>query len=95
MAHIGKFELSILEAIRDIPEAYSYNIWQKVIQGRQWWWQLALPLSRFYFAFDKLEEAGLVTSWEGDPTPERGFRKKRFFKLTDLGKAALERAATP
>ena len=31
-----------------------------------------------------------LTSWVGDPSPERGGRAKRFFKLTDRGRTLLD-----
>jgi PadR family transcriptional regulator, regulatory protein PadR len=43
-----------------------------------------------YPALRELETEGLVKSWEADPTPERGGRPRRYYKLT----AAGQRAAT-
>lgn len=37
----------------------------------------------------KLEENGLVESWMGDPTPERGGRRKRMYKVTPAGNESL------
>ena len=42
-----------------------------------------------YTALDRLEENGLVTSAYGDPTPERGGRAKRFFRVTTKGVRAV------
>jgi len=42
----------------------------------------ACSLGSVYVALEQLEEEGLVISWFGDPTPERGNRPKRFFILT-------------
>ena len=42
----------------------------------------------------RLEEKGYVSSWRGSPTPERGGRSKRFFKVRTLGKAALRNSAS-
>ena len=39
-------------------------------------------LGAIYAALDRLEGNGLVTSTYGDPTPERGGRAKRFFKVS-------------
>jgi PadR family transcriptional regulator PadR len=42
-----------------------------------------------YAALDRLEERGLVGSHMGDPTPERGGRAKRFFRVTAKGVRAV------
>jgi PadR family transcriptional regulator PadR len=44
-----------------------------------------------YAALERLEEKGLVTSEVGEPTPERGGRAKRYFRIT---KRACVRFAT-
>lgn len=38
-----------------------------------------------YAALERLEAKGLVTSMLGDPTPERGGKAKRFFRITKEG----------
>jgi PadR family transcriptional regulator, regulatory protein PadR len=38
-----------------------------------------------YAALERLEAKGLVTSSLGDPTPERGGKAKRFFRITKEG----------
>lgn len=42
-------------------------------------------VAAIYAALDRLEDNGLVISSYGDPTPERGGRAKRFFKVTAKG----------
>jgi PadR family transcriptional regulator, regulatory protein PadR len=42
-----------------------------------------------YTALDRLEAKGLVRSWLGDPTPQRGGRAKRYVKVTKKGVAAV------
>jgi PadR family transcriptional regulator, regulatory protein PadR len=44
-----------------------------------------------YTTLDRLEERGLVTSRFGDPTPQRGGRAKRYFKVTAAGLNAVAR----
>ncbi len=36
-----------------------------------------------------MEEKGIVRSWFGEATPQRGGRAKRYFALTKAGRAAL------
>lgn len=38
-----------------------------------------------YAALDRMEAKGLVVSILGDPTPERGGKAKRFFRMTEEG----------
>ena len=45
-----------------------------------------------YTTLDRLEKKGLVTSWVGEPTPERGGRRKRFYRLEPAGAEALAAA---
>jgi PadR family transcriptional regulator PadR len=44
-----------------------------------------IPLASLYAALGRLEETGLVRSELGSPTPERGGRAKRYFKITTKG----------
>ena len=49
-------------------------------------------LGALYTTLDRLEEKGYVSSSVGEPTPERGGRAKKYFKIDNLGKAALKQA---
>lgn len=90
---VGQFEQIILTAILSLrDEAYGVTIHQKAVQ-------LAAPknisLGAVYVTLDRLEDKGLLSSWLSDPTPERGGRSKRFYRLEALGERALvESAAT-
>lgn len=42
-----------------------------------------------YTTLDRLENKGIVLSWLGEATPQRGGRAKRYFALTKNGLAAL------
>lgn len=44
-----------------------------------------------YAALERLEQKGLVTSSLGDPTPERGGKAKRYFKVTKEGLRQVHR----
>ena len=44
-----------------------------------------VALGSVYAALDRLEEKDLVSSTLGDPTPERGGRAKRYFRVTAVG----------
>jgi PadR family transcriptional regulator, regulatory protein PadR len=90
-ASAGQFEQIILTAILSLrDEAYGVTIHEKAAT-------LAAPknisLGAVYVTLDRLEDKGLISSWLSDPTPERGGRSKRFYKLEALGERALEDSA--
>ena len=41
---------------------------------------------------DRLERKGLLRSWVGDPTTQRGGRRRTFYALRPAGAAALRQA---
>jgi PadR family transcriptional regulator PadR len=45
-----------------------------------------------FTTLERLGARGLVTSRYGEPTPERGGRRKRFYRLTADGRRALARS---
>ena len=51
-----------------------------------------VPLGSVYNALARLEEKGLVTSDVGEPSPERGGRRKRLYTATTGGRAAARHA---
>ena len=53
----------------------------------------AVSIGAVYVTLDRLEEKGLVSSWLSEPTPERGGRSKRCYRLEPAGRRALEEAA--
>jgi DNA-binding PadR family transcriptional regulator len=76
------FELMILLAtLRVGDQAYGVLIGREIERtgGRR------VLLGAVYTALDRLERNGLVSSEVGDPTPERGGRAKRFFRVTPAG----------
>ena len=52
----------------------------------------SLSLAAGYTTLDRLEKKGYVTTSYGDPTPERGGRAKKFYRITAAGRKALEHA---
>jgi DNA-binding PadR family transcriptional regulator len=50
-----------------------------------------ISIGAVYTALDRLETKGLVSSWLGEPTAERGGRAKRYFKIEAPGVRALDR----
>ena len=91
MDSIGSFEQLVLTAILALrDEAYGVAVHAKVAE-------LAAPksvaLGAVYVTLDRLEDKGFVASWLSDPTPERGGRAKRFYRLEALGERAVQESA--
>jgi DNA-binding PadR family transcriptional regulator len=81
------FELMILLAtLRTGEEAYGVRIADEIERtgGR------TVVLAAVYAALDRLERNRLVTSSLGEPTPERGGRAKRYFRVTARGVRAVK-----
>jgi PadR family transcriptional regulator PadR len=79
---LGSFELMVmLTLIRLGENAYGVPISETIEQqtGRD------ISLGSVYATLDRLERKGLVSSTVGDPTPERGGRAKRYFRVTAKG----------
>jgi PadR family transcriptional regulator PadR len=53
----------------------------------------AVSLGAVYVTLDRLEDKGLISSRLSDPTPERGGRSKRLYRLEALGERALQESA--
>lgn len=49
-----------------------------------------ISLGAVYTTLSRLEQKGLVSSYLGDPTPIRGGRAKKFFRVTGAGATALQ-----
>jgi PadR family transcriptional regulator, regulatory protein PadR len=76
------FEFMLILAILRVgDEAYGVQIAREIegTCGRR------VALAAAYTALDRLEQNQLVTSRLGNPTPERGGRAKRFFRVTPRG----------
>lgn len=87
--HLGEFEQLVLLAILQLrDEAYGMKI-RLEIKTRA---NRLTSLGAIYTTLERLEAKGLVSSRVGDPTPERGGRAKKFFKVEASGQRALRDA---
>ena len=80
--NLGNFELMVLLAVMRLKEdAYGLPILEEIESciGRE------VALGSVYAALSRLESKGFVSSRLGDPTPERGGKAKRYFKVTTGG----------
>ncbi|MFT3784906.1 MAG: PadR family transcriptional regulator [Tepidisphaeraceae bacterium] len=48
-----------------------------------------LPIGSLYTTLDRIEAKGFLRSREGEPNPELGGNRRRFYKITGAGVAAL------
>jgi DNA-binding PadR family transcriptional regulator len=80
--YLGEFELMILLTVIHLGEdAYGVPISREIEKRRK----REVSVGSVYAALERLEEKGLVTSDLGDPTPERGGKAKRYFRVTQEG----------
>lgn len=49
-----------------------------------------ISIGAVYATLERLETKGYVSSFTGEPTPERGGRAKRLFRVEPAGKRALQ-----
>ena len=81
-SYLGEFELMILLAVIHLgEEAYGVPISQELERHRG----KDVSVGSVYAALERLESKGLVASSLGDPTPERGGKAKRYFRITKAG----------
>ena len=79
---LGGFETLLLLAIIRLDErAYGVTIRRELLQrtGKD------IAVGAIYTGLGRLERKGLVESWQGEPTAERGGRAKRFYRVTANG----------
>jgi PadR family transcriptional regulator PadR len=87
----GQFEQVVLTAVLTLgDDAYGVSIFhkaQELVAPR------TVSLGAIYVTLDRMEDKGYLTSWLSDPTPERGGRAKRRYKLQSAGETALQESA--
>jgi PadR family transcriptional regulator PadR len=86
---LGDFEqLVLFGVLRLDDQAYGAAIRQEIHarSGRD------VSINAVYTTLDRLEAKGLLRSWVGEPTPQRGGRRRKFYALRPAGLAALRHA---
>jgi PadR family transcriptional regulator, regulatory protein PadR len=86
---LGDFEqLVLLGVLRLDDGAYGAAIRQEIHErsGRD------VSINAVYTTLDRLESKGLLRSWVGEPTAQRGGRRRKFYGLRPAGLAALRLA---
>ena len=77
---LGDFEQLVLMGVLRLElqdAAYGAAIRQEIHarSGRD------VSINAVYTTLDRLESKGLLKSWVGDPTPQRGGRRRKFYAL--------------
>ena len=86
---LGEFEQFVLLSILRLDDtAYGVSIRAEITEhsGRN------VAPGALYTTLQRLEDKGFVTSRLGDPTPERGGRAKRYYKVSAAGLKTVKRA---
>ena len=84
---VSNFELMVMLAlIRLGDEAYGVPISREIEEhsGHD------VALGSVYAALERLRDRGFVISSVGEPTPERGGRAKKYFKITGKGMRVVQ-----
>ena len=86
--YLGEFEhVVILALLRLGDRAYGVTVRQEI----EYRIKREVSIGAIYATLDRLEAKGYVKSRFGDPTPERGGRSKRFYRVSSKGVAAVNR----
>jgi len=86
MKLLSRTEELLLNCILRLQEnSYTFLIREKLkeITGKTW------AFGAIFISLDRLEKKGYVESFFGNETPERGGRRKRFYKVTSYGLKTL------
>jgi PadR family transcriptional regulator PadR len=84
---LGEFEYLLITATAGLgEEAYGAAIRQEIesVTGRK------CSIGALYTTIDRLETKGLLETWMGDVTPQRGGRAKRMVRITGEGVQAAK-----
>jgi DNA-binding PadR family transcriptional regulator len=86
---LGDFEqLVLLGVLRLGDDAYGAAIRQEIHarSGRD------VSINAVYTTLERLETKGLLHSWTGEPTAQRGGRRRKFYALRPAGLTAMRHA---
>ncbi len=85
--YLGEFEeLVLLSVAVQNGKAYGVSITHEIREQTS----RNARLNQVHAALDRLEKKGMVTSQMGEPTQERGGRRKRIFTINKYGIAVLK-----
>ena len=84
--HLGELEQLLLFALLRLGDRAHGGTVRELIHERT---GRTLSPGAIHTAMDRLERRGYVQSHLGEPTPERGGKRKRLYQLRPAGAAAL------
>jgi len=86
---LGEFEELILISVAALEnEAYTVSI-QEFIEERT---GRNAPVGSVYIALERLQSKDCVRSKLGDPSPHRGGKRKKYYRITETGIKLLHQA---
>lgn len=86
---LGDFEqLVLLALVRLKDEAYGVTIHDEIVRRAR----RDVTVAAVYKTLERLEDKGLAVSSIGEPTAERGGRRKKYFRIQPAGRRALAQA---
>ena len=89
--YLGEFELLVLLAILRLDhDAYGVTIRDALERETS----REVALGAIYTTLGRLEDKGYLSSRLGEPTPERGGRRKKLYRLEALGTRALKQSVS-
>jgi DNA-binding PadR family transcriptional regulator len=84
--YLGEFEELVLLTVAVLSSnAYGVSITHEIIKQTQ----RSVRLNQVHAALQRLEDKGMVASRMGEPTAERGGRRKRLFTITAFGQQTI------
>jgi len=85
---LGELELLVMLAVLRLgeSEAYAVSIAEEIRErtGR------SVRRATVYVTLQRLEQKGMVSSWLGDPLPQRGGKARRYVRLEEPGRVAVQ-----
>jgi PadR family transcriptional regulator, regulatory protein PadR len=85
---LGSLEFAILRVLIDQPrDAYGATIQERLEAATS----RDYSAGAIYTALERLQAKHLIDSRWGDPTPERGGRRRRYYWIEDAGREAVRR----
>jgi PadR family transcriptional regulator, regulatory protein PadR len=86
VVNLGEFEeIVLLAVLRLEDEACAIPVREEIVRCTR----RRVARGALYTALERLEEKGLLSSRTSAPSPERGGRVRRYFKVTARGLAAV------
>lgn len=83
---LGEMEQLVLLAILRLGDhAFGVSV-QRELEART---RREVSLGSVYKSLIRLEEKGLISSFVGEPTPQRGGRRKRYYRMEAAGQREL------